>query len=226
MNGQERFQAELGQIRNYCQEVVNNFDSEVESVEKVHEVCSSLRGMVGRLFCVAEELDDYLSGGFTISEEIQSDGKPLFDYINSFRRKSVYYDLLIFDEAVQELKRVLDESTDPHVIAAAYNGLGHLYAVKKMYPQAIYYFNKVVEFYPDNSDGYFNLGAAWFNLGSYDEARHYFHQAIYHHPDDWEAYFHLGRAYDKLGIVDSAMYYMQTAREKKYGFTGSVLVSG
>lgn len=226
MNGQEKFQVELGQLQEYCQKTSFSLDEGGVSLEKVHEICSSLHSMVGRLFCIADELNNPLKGGITFSEKGDSEeSKPPFNCIQSFRRKNAYYDLLIFEEAVKELKRVINESNDPHVIASAYNGLGHMYAIKKKYIQAIYFFDRVVEFYPGNNDGYFNLGAAWFNLGSFDEARYYFQQAIYHHSDDWEACFHLGRTYEKLGSVDSAIYYMQLAREKKYGISQKAVVS-
>lgn len=225
MKGQERFRAELAQLQDYCQKAFQRMDEDVESMDTVQDVCSELRALVGRLFGIAEEMNDLMKRGDTVSEN-SSGSEPLFDCIHSFRRPNVYYDLLAFEEAIRELRRVLDESEDRHVIAAAYNGLGHIYAVRKMYPLAIHYFSKVVEYYPENSDGYFNLGAAWFNLGSYDEARHYFHKAVYHHPKDWEAYFQLGRAYEKMGDADSAVYYMHRAREIKYDAPGMAMVTG
>lgn len=225
MKGQERFRAELIQLQNYCQEVFQCMDDEIESIDTVEDVCSNLRSLVGRLFGIAEEMSDVVKRGVTVSKD-HKDGEPFFDCIYSFRRPNVYYDLLVFEEAVRELRRVLEESEDRHVIASAYNGLGHIYAVRKMYPLAIHYFNKVVEYYPESNDGYFNLAAAWFNLGSYDEARHYFHKAIYHHPKDWEALFQLGRTYEKLGDTESALYYMHRAREIKYDAPGMAVVIG
>lgn len=216
MQGQERFLEELDEIQKYCREVEENLDSGGGSVQILEEVCRSLSRRIGRLYCVVEELSDNENRGVLSSENIDSVDKPLFDFIHNFRRKNVYYDLLIFDEAIRDLKRVLAENCDPHVIAAAYNGLGHIYATRKMYPPAIYYFTKVIEFYPDNSDGYFNLGAAWFNQGSFEEAIKYLKLAIFHHPDDWEAYFHLGRAYEHMGDYDSAIQHIQKARELKY----------
>ncbi|AZR72478.1 hypothetical protein BBF96_03220 [Anoxybacter fermentans] len=225
MKGQERFRVELGRLQDYCQEAIQIFGDEEDSINKIQEVCSNLRSFMGRLFAIAEELNEKSRKGVTYSEGEASESNTLFDCIKSFRRRNVYYDLLNFEEAVYELRRVVDESTDPHVIASAYNGLGHIYAIRKMYAPAIYYFNKVVEFYPGNSDGYFNLGAVYFNLGFYDEARYYFQQAIYHHTDDWEAYFHLGRTFEKLGELDTAVYYIQKAREIKYSQPAVVMVT-
>ena len=221
MQGQERFQAELRQLQDYCQKVCQTIEDEAKSTLAFNEVCSNLRSIMGRLFGIAEELEETGQKGVTMSEILplsgaNTDGKTLFDCIQSFRRKTVYYDVLMFEEAVKELNRVLSESSDLHVIAAAYNGLGHIYAVRKLYAPAIYYFNKVVELYPASSDGYFNLGAAWFDLGSYDEARYYFQQAIYHSPTDWEAYFHLGKTYEKLADAESAENCLRRARELKY----------
>lgn len=225
MKGQERFRAELVELQDYCQKAFQQMDDTVETMDTVQDVCSNLRALVGRLFGIAEEMNDVVKRGITVSDT-QKDGEPLFDYIRSFRRPNVYYDLLAFEEAIHELHRVLEDSEDRHVIAAAYNGLGHIYAVRKIYPLAICYFSKVVEYYPENSDGFFNLGAAWFNLGSYDEARHYFHKAVYYHPKDWEAYFQLGRSYEKMGDGESAMYYMHRAREIKYDAPGLAIVTG
>lgn len=227
MNGQERFRVELNQLQDYCQQISQAMERDETAMDVIQDVCGTLRSHVGRLFGIAEELNETVQKGITLSvlPDALEESNALFDCIQSFRRPSVYYDLLFFEEAVRELKRILDEKTDPHVIASAYNGLGHLYAVRKMYPVAIHFFSKVIEYYPSSSDGYFNLGAAWFNLGSYEEARQHFHQAVYHHPNDWEAYFHLGRTYDKLGDVDSAVYYMQRAREIKYCQSGVAVLS-
>lgn len=226
MSGQERFRDELGRLQQYCQEIFDGWECESDRCQTVEEICSDVRSMVGRLFGIAEELNQPFNQGVTISEDDLSDSKTLFDSIQTFRRPTVYFDLLIFDEAIHELKRVVDESTDPHVIASAYNGLGHLYAKKKLFSSAIYYFNKVIEFYPGNSDGYYNLGAAWFNQGSFEEARTCFKQALWHHPEDWEACFHLGRTYEKLDEMENAIYYMSRAREVKYSQSLSTAVSG
>lgn len=231
MQGQERFQAELRQLQDYCQEVCQTIANDVESLTTVENVCHNLRSMMGRLFGIAEELGDLRAQGVTMAEEsasdvaVSSNGKTLFDCIRTFRRKNVYYDLLVFEEAVKELNRVLHESADLHVIAAAYNGLGHIYAMRKLYAPAIYYFNKVIELYPANSDGYFNLGAAWFDLGSYEEARYYFRQAIYHSPTDWEAHYHLSKTYDKLGDMESANHHLKIARELKYSHPEQIAVT-
>lgn len=215
MKGQERFETELARLESYCQEVMGSLKKESE-MSNVKEACLNLRSLMGRLLSIADEMDEGSPGIANSEEETSENGDALFDYIHTFRRGNAYYDLLNFKEAIHELRRVLDESTDPHVIASAYNGLGHIYAVKKMYIQAIYYFSKVVEFYPEDSDGYFNLGAAYFNLGDYQEAKRHFQQSLCHHPDDWEGYFNLGRTYEKLGEMESAVFYMKKAREIKY----------
>lgn len=145
--------------------------------------------------------------GITDSEESKNHD-ALLSSINHFRRENAYYELLSFSEAVNELKRVIAESTDSHVIASAYNGLGHIYAVRGYYEEALYNFQRVIEFYPGYVDGHFNLGATYYNLDMYEEAMNEFTKVIHLDPEDSEAYRCLGFICKKLGNNEMSKYYL------------------
>jgi tetratricopeptide (TPR) repeat protein len=151
---------------------------------------------------VAVELEQLLSKiksvvvkkGINDSEENRNQD-AFFNSIKHLRRENAYYELLDFSEAVRELKRVIAESTDSHVIASAYNGLGHIYAARKYYPEALFNFQQVVEFYPAYIDGYYNLGAIYYNLEMYDDAIKEFNKVISLDRNDKEALLALNNAY-------------------------------
>ncbi|MDI3547659.1 MAG: hypothetical protein PWR10_1311 [Halanaerobiales bacterium] len=175
-----------------------------ESSEEISAVLDNITVELGKLISKVKSV----SRKKGISDSVKKMNQDAFlQSINHFRRENAYYELLGFEEAVKELKRVIAESTDSHVIASAYNGLGHIYAVRKHYEEALINFQKVVEFYPGYIDGYFNLGAIYFNLKMYDDAIREFNKVINMDHNDPEALLAISNAYKMRGDQEMSEYY-------------------
>ena len=85
------------------------------------------------------------------------------------------------NKALSKLRLVKALSRDSHLNAFVHNAMGNIY------------------------NGYFNVGAIYFNLKKYEEAIEAFEKVKAAVPYDWEVCYCLGRAYTLLGEFDKGM---------------------
>ncbi len=199
----EPLNKEIGKLINYVDEI-NDKDVLEENLNELNNVVFVMKKVMDKLKSISREKG--------ISDSVKSQNfDALLQSINnlSLRRENAYYDFLDFQTAINELKRIINESTDCHVIASAYNGLGHVYAAKKYYEKALYNFEKVVDFYPSYIDGYFNLGAMYFKLKMYEEAAKEFNKVITLDKNEQETLLYLVVTYKKLGNNDMSRYFLK-----------------
>lgn len=104
------------------------------------------------------------------------------------------------NETLHRLLRELDkEKPTPDV----YFGLGYIYKKKKDYPQAIYNYEKYLQFYPDDPLTLSNLGATSMEMGKIQAAVDYFQKALKKQPDLFEAHLNLNLSYMDKEILDT-----------------------
>jgi tetratricopeptide (TPR) repeat protein len=171
---------------------ISNFDDIDDMVFELNKIMYKIRRIKVKKGIIGSEIKNH---------------DALFNINKHYRRENAYYELLSFNEAISELKRVIDESTDDHVIACAHNALGHIYAVKGYYDDALYNFQKVIDFYSDNVDVYFNIGITYLNLNQYEEAIREFRKVINLDKNDKETLFFLNICYKEINNNDLSNYY-------------------
>ena len=132
-----------------------------------------------------------------------------------YSSKVPYYELLEYNDACRELKRIIDEYTDAHVIASAFNELGRLQALQGEYQKAYYSFNQVISFYPQYKEAYFNLGLINIFLKNLEEAASCLQKAAALSPDDKKSYYLLSDIYRSLKKDKTADYYYECYKNLK-----------
>lgn len=104
------------------------------------------------------------------------------------KENSSYYLALIYeknkdyDSAIILYKNSIDlflskTPIDSKFVGYLYKRLGISYNQKKLYEEAILYLKKSIEYYPTDSEAYFQIGLSFYNLQNYDKAKEYFQKA-------------------------------------------------
>lgn len=75
---------------------------------------------------------------------------------------------------------------------------------KQQYAEAIASFEKVVERFPGNFEGFYNLGLSHLRAGHIDQAIELFEKSITLNPDSYESYRALGEGYFQKGETEKA----------------------
>ena len=75
---------------------------------------------------------------------------------------------------------------------------------KQQYEEAIVSFERVVEKFPDNFEGFYNLGLSHLRAGHIDEAIGIFEKSAKLNPDSFESYQALGESYFQKGESEKA----------------------
>ena len=78
---------------------------------------------------------------------------------------------------------------------ADYRSAADLYINSAMYSQAIFCYDKIIEFQPDASDAFSLRGWAKISAGDYDNGLADLQKALSFMPDDQQALFDVGKAY-------------------------------
>ena len=98
-----------------------------------------------------------------------------------------------------------------YVEALEYLGMmlnaGHYYLAHEEYSKAIYYFNKVLQSYPENSDALLGKASALIKLQMYDKAIPYIDKVLKSYPNNFYAVYDKAVALSGLGKYSEALSY-------------------
>ncbi len=123
----------------------------------------------------------------------------------------VYMDLDDFDQAVEQIERVLDEFP---LDSGASNDLGYLWADRGLHLQrALRMTRRAAETEPENAAYLDSLGWALYQNGQFEAAVEPLEQAVKREQDDGVLHDHLGDAYFKLNRRDDAMRMWRRAQQ-------------
>jgi tetratricopeptide (TPR) repeat protein len=86
----------------------------------------------------------------------------------------------------------------------AHNNMAILLAQQYLYDEAIRHFRESLSIFPNQAEGYMNLGNAYQSVGNNIAAIEAFTEAIRLRPNDVEGHFRLGYAYLIAGNIDLA----------------------
>ncbi|VXD15618.1 conserved hypothetical protein [Planktothrix serta PCC 8927] len=115
-----------------------------------------------------------------------------------------------------EIKELLQEPFQTHQSQAnLWLKIGNLFLGNQEYEEAIYSYDKVVEFKPDYHGAWNNRGIASANLGQLKEAIYSFDKAVEFKPDYHEAWSNRGIALANLGQLEAAIESYDKALEFK-----------
>ena len=123
----------------------------------------------------------------------------------------VYMDLDDFDQAVEQIERVLDEFP---LDSGASNDLGYIWADRGLHLQrALRMTRRAAETEPENAAYLDSLGWALYQNGQFEAAVEPLEQAVKREQDDGVLHDHLGDAYFKLNRRDDAMRMWRRAQQ-------------
>ncbi|RLD17716.1 MAG: hypothetical protein DRI36_03130 [Caldiserica bacterium] len=103
----------------------------------------------------------------------------------------------------KEILVALKEYKENPSYKTAYN-LGWLFAKKKMWKNAIEFFEKAIKYNPSSFGSYNNIGNIYFHLGNLERAIEYWKISLKIKPDQIDARFNLGYAYYLRGELKLA----------------------
>lgn len=90
------------------------------------------------------------------------------DNLNArFKLATYYLGIGELEQSEREFRKVIEAN---RYYIRAYRGLGLLFVTKKLYPQAISYFDKAIQIHPDYIDALNNKGHAFFKMGNIEAA--------------------------------------------------------
>jgi tetratricopeptide (TPR) repeat protein len=118
---------------------------------------------------------------------------------------------------IEELRRRIEDLQDliPTVTQSAeyYFKQGNAFYFEKQYEEAVASYKKALEFKPNDSVVWSNLGVVLRNLSRYEEAIASYRKALELKPDYSEAWCNLGIVYGNLGHYEEAITYFDKALE-------------
>lgn len=97
----------------------------------------------------------------------------------------------------------------------ALNLLGFIKIQNKQFDEAINYFKKALEIYPDFFEACFNLGLAYKNNNQFDNAIKAYEKALLIKPGEADVYFNIASVYEEKNDVYSAIDCYEKARKCK-----------
>jgi tetratricopeptide (TPR) repeat protein len=124
------------------------------------------------------------------------------------RRKNDLWDLRPdeFRKSLLEIQSLIEE---PYQTKERKSDLlfeqGRLFGILKEYEEAIFSYDKALQFKPDKNEAWNNRGTALFNLGRYEEAIASYDKALQFKPDDASVWYNRGNALDDLGRYEEAI---------------------
>ncbi len=101
---------------------------------------------------------------------------------------------------------------DPEILSLA----GSIYLKTSQFKKARRVFENLNMRFPDDPNGYYNLGVVHFNLNQYERAVELFKKAI-ETGDHADSYLYLGYIYRQMGKPDSALSYFRERVKRKSG---------
>jgi tetratricopeptide (TPR) repeat protein len=95
------------------------------------------------------------------------------------------------------IKKAVDMS--PNLVLAYYNNMGLAYINLQNYQEAIWHFQKAIDFDLNDVLAYYNMGNLYYTLQNYQEAIWYFQKVVTIDKKHIQAYINIGNAYYNLG---------------------------
>lgn len=147
--------------------------------------------------------------------------KPEIEVYN--RLASVYYDLNMFDKAIQAEDSVIKYLPD---FSNTYLFKGNALFAKQEYEKALVQYQKAIELSPNNVEVYYNRAIAFANEKKYEEALKDYDKTIELKPDYVEAYVNRGNILSDEKKYDEALNNFNKAIELRPGFDKSYFNRG
>ena len=95
------------------------------------------------------------------------------------------------------------------------------YDEQKLYPKALFYYEKAIEVRPKYSEAYNNMGITYKKMGKNRGAIEALKKAIEIRPGYTKAYYNLGYVYDELGKYRDAIYYYNEAIKIDHNYSNA-----